>query len=232
MRFNAAKCQVVQVTNKRTIIPATYTIHGHILETVKSAKYLGVHLDSKLSFNTHIDNITKRANRTRAFFSRNLCHTSMKVKEAIYTTFIRPTAEYAATSWDPHTLRNTKKIEQIQRSSARFVMGDYQRSSSVSSMIDRLGWATLEERRRQSRLHMMFKIRFNLVDIPWKNYLSPLSTTTRGHGSRFAIPHTNVDAYARSYFPRTIRDWNMLPINPAEYQTLDAFKTALRDLHH
>ena len=37
MRFNASKCQVFQVTKKRDIFPAAYTIHGQVLEVVKSA---------------------------------------------------------------------------------------------------------------------------------------------------------------------------------------------------
>ena len=61
MRFNASKCQVLQITNKRKPIPATYTIHGQVLEVVDSAKYLGVHLDTHLNFNTHVDAITKES---------------------------------------------------------------------------------------------------------------------------------------------------------------------------
>ena len=230
MHFNATKCQVVQVTNKRTTIPASYSIHGHVLEVTNSAKYLGVHIDSKLSFNTHVDTISKKAKCTKAFFSRNLSHTSQKVKEAVYTTFIRPTVEFAASSWDPHTQRNTKKIEQVQRSSARFVMGDHRRTSSVTAMLNHLDWPSLEERRYHSRLQMMYKIRNNLVDIPWRSYLTELSTSTRGHSSRFTIPHTNSSVYASSYFPRTIRDWNNLTFDPAAYPSLDAFKSAVRDL--
>jgi hypothetical protein len=230
MRFNATKCQVVRVTNKRKPIHASYTIHGHTLEVAKSAKYLGVHVDSKLSFNNHVDAITKKAKCTKAFFSRNLSHSSQKVKEAVYTTFIRPSVEFAATSWDPHTQRNSKKIEQVQRSSARFVMGDYRRTSSVTSMLEHLDWPSLQERRYQNRLQMMYKLRYNLVDIPWSSYLTHLSTRTRGHSSRFTIPHACSTAYASSYFPRTIRDWNNLPVDPAAYQSLNAFKSALRDL--
>jgi hypothetical protein len=40
MRFNAKKCQVLRITNKRNPIRASYSIHGHTLETVDSAKYL------------------------------------------------------------------------------------------------------------------------------------------------------------------------------------------------
>ena len=210
--------------------PTPFTSHNHVLEVVSSTKYLGVHIDSKLNFNTHVDTITKKANGTRAFFSRNLHHSSQKVKEAVYSTFIRPTVEYAASTWDPHTQRNINKLEQVQRSAARFVMGDFERSSSVTAMLNHLKWPSLQERRFQNRLLMMYKIRHHLVDIHWQTYLTQLSTSTRGHNSRFTIPHSSTTVYARSFFPRTIRDWNNLPVDPAVYPSFIAFKAALKDL--
>ena len=51
MEFNPSKCQVIRITDKRQPIPSTYAIHGHVLEVEVSAKYLGVHLDSKINFN-------------------------------------------------------------------------------------------------------------------------------------------------------------------------------------
>ena len=88
MRFNASKCQVFQITNKRKPILATFIIHGQVLEVVDSAKYHGVHLDTHHNFNTRVDAITKRANGTWAFPSRNLSHCSQKVMVAAYTMFV------------------------------------------------------------------------------------------------------------------------------------------------
>ena len=48
------KCQVLHVTNKRNIIKASCNIHGHILEETDTAKYLGVNIHHKLSWNHHI----------------------------------------------------------------------------------------------------------------------------------------------------------------------------------
>ena len=233
MSFNASKCQVLQITNKPDPIPASYSIHGQKLEVVSSAKYLGVTLDTKLNFNRHIDAISKKANGTRAFFSRNLPHSNRKIKEAVYTTFIRPTTEYASTAWDPHTEKNCKKLEQVQRGAARYVMGDYSYRSSVTPMLHQLGWSTLEERRLHSRLAMFYKIYFNLIDIPWNQFLTPRtsSTCTRGHDSRFIVPFAGNSVYANSFFPRTVRDWNRLSDDPASYTSIDSFKASLVDVH-
>lgn len=230
MKFHPSKCQVVHVTNKRQTILCPYTIHGHILEEVNSAKYLGVHIDSKLNFNTHIDSITKKANSTRAFLSRNFSHCSQKIKEATYTTFIRPIVEYAAPIWDPHTQKNVNRLEQVQRSCARYVTRNYDRESSVTAMLQHLQWQPLQVRRQQSRLMMMYRFRYDLVDIPWYQYLSEAASITRGHGSRFVIPLCKTQAYQCSFFPRTARDWNLLQKDPADAQSLNAFKIALGSL--
>ena len=229
MQFNPAKCQVLRVTKKRKPITSTYNIHGVTLEEVTSARYLGVHIDSNLNFNNHVDITAKKANSTRAFLQRNFRRCPRKIKEATYKTYIRPTIEYAAVAWDPHTQRNIKKVEQVQRNSARYVMGNYDRRSSVSAMLNELQWPTLQSRRRHSRLAMLFRIRFNLVDIDWKDHLIPLTSTTRGHASRFWIPHSSSQVFSSSFFPCTCREWNNLKKDPAVFPSLDAFNRALRE---
>ncbi|XP_072051476.1 uncharacterized protein [Amphiura filiformis] len=227
MEFHPSKCQVVRITNKRKPIIGSYIIHNHTLEEVTSAKYLGVHIDSKLSFNTHVDTVVKKANSTNAFLCRNFRQCSRKIKKSTFTTYVRPIVEYAATAWDPHTRRNADKIEMVQRRGARFVTGIYDQTSSVTAMLKDLQWPTLESRRTQSRLAMMYRIRYNLVDINWRDHLTESSTRTRGHGSRFTLPHCSTQVYASSFFPRTCRDWNNLAFDPAHLASLNAFKTAL-----
>ena len=107
----------------------------------------------------------KKANSTRAFLARNIPRCCRKVKQMAYTTYIRPTVEYASPVWDPHTKRNTNKIEMVQRRCARYVTGNFDRTSSVTSMLNCLSWPTLEERRCQYRLAVMYRILHNQVDI-------------------------------------------------------------------
>ena len=80
------------------------------------------------------------ANSTRAFLARNIPRCCRKVKQMAYTTYIRPTVEYASPVWDPHTKRNTNKIEMVQRRCARYVTGNFDRTSSVTSMLNCLSW--------------------------------------------------------------------------------------------
>ena len=44
MSFNPDKCEVLRIRRKTQDIHFNYTLHGTVLRTVTSARYLGVHL--------------------------------------------------------------------------------------------------------------------------------------------------------------------------------------------
>ena len=85
-----------------TTTPAKYKLHNHTLAKVTSAKYLGVAITKALKWDSHINDICTKANRTLRFLQRNLNIGS-------YFTLIRAPVEYASRVWDPHTQRNIQK---------------------------------------------------------------------------------------------------------------------------
>jgi hypothetical protein len=166
MEFHPSKCQFLHVTNKRKPSPTSYDIHGHKLELVDSAKYLGVTIHKTINWNTHIENISKKTNSTRAFIQRNLQYCPQRTKAVCYTTLVRPLLEYACTVWDQFINVNIQKLESVQRRSARFVMNDYRQTSSVKTMLNTLQWQPLAERRTRCQAVMMYRIVNGLVAIP------------------------------------------------------------------
>ena len=123
MQFHPEKCEVITISNHRNHIKFGYTIHGHNLQHVDNAKYLGVTINKSLSWNNHIDNVTKKAYQTLAFLRRNINMCNRNSKEQAYKTFVRAALEYASSVWDPHTARNINAIEMVQRRAARFTTG-------------------------------------------------------------------------------------------------------------
>ena len=115
MEFNPDKCEIIRITNRRKKnIVTNYSIHDHQRNEVKGAKYLGVTIDRTLSWNEHINNVTKKANNTRAFLQRNINRCPDAIKTLCYQTFVRPIVEYASTVWDPSTEKNVKSVENVQ----------------------------------------------------------------------------------------------------------------------
>ena len=115
MEFNPSKCQVIHITRSRNPIPTQYTLHNYILEYVSSAKYLVVDISSDLSWDTHINRISKKANNTLGFLRRNIKIHSESLKFSAYKVLVRPQLEYCSTVWCPFTDSNISKLEAVQR---------------------------------------------------------------------------------------------------------------------
>ena len=77
----------------------------------------------------------------------------------------------------------------IQRRAARYVTNRYHNTSSVSDMLDQLEWPSLESRRTNSRLTMMYKMTKNLTNVGTSDKLIPLQKPSRNCSTQaFSIP--------------------------------------------
>ena len=101
MNFNPSKYQVLHVTRLKTPIETKCFLHDTMLDSVSSAKYLGVTISDDLSWSTHIDNITKSANQTLCFLKRNIRVHNKDLKSVAYKTLVRPQLKYASIVWSP-----------------------------------------------------------------------------------------------------------------------------------
>ena len=149
------------------------------------------------------------------------------IKAQSYKTLVRPILEYASSAWDPYTQTNITQLEAVQRRAARFVKGDYRTTSSTSQMLTELGWNTLQQRRTNSKLVMVYRITHGLIDIPGELLFHPANLNTRGHTLRYMVPFCRTDVYRYSFFPSGIRLWNQLPASIATASTLEGFKSSL-----
>ena len=89
--------------------------------------------------------------------------TREQIPSSFSTTLVRPAMEYATTAWAPHTAQNCNKLEQVQRRAARFACHRYERTASVTAMLNNLKWETLETRRNNQTLTMFYRMQHNMV---------------------------------------------------------------------
>ena len=195
------------------------------LEEIESDKYLGIHLDTDLSFNTHIEQVCNKSSKLLNLCRRNLnmCHKS--TKELAYKAIVRPHLEYSSAAWSPHTAKNINKLEMVQRRAARFVLNDYDYSplSDLSSKIKHtLKWMPLQHRRALSDLFIFFKIRNALINIPFP----AVTQASPNHSLRYLhVQALHSEAFRYHFFIRTIRIWNLLPPKIAGSTNPESFKS-------
>jgi hypothetical protein len=100
-------------------------IDGNTITRVSVYKLLGVHVESNLKWNTHVNYICAKAS-SRLYFLKQLrkCCTSIGDMLHFYTAVIRPVLEYACPVWHSSiTKEQSIRIESIQRRAVYIING-------------------------------------------------------------------------------------------------------------
>ena len=227
LKFNVTKCTVIRSTRPSTPFTPVHILNNCTLNVSDQHTYLGVIIHKSLCWSPHISDIITKASRTLNFLKRNLSKCSSRVKEATYLTMVRPQLEYTSDVWDPHYVGDIMELEKVQQRAARWVLNDYGRSSSVSSMLNQLSWPTLQSRRKLSRLHIVQSILSSTISVN-----SSVLFISTYHPLHYILPCSSTTAHQNSYFSRTISDWNKLPTHLIEVTDSDTFKTELQSLYN
>jgi hypothetical protein len=72
MDFNVSKCAVLPITTKRKPSTNDYIMNGEKVSRTDNDDYLGVTINSKLSWKPHINKVQTKASRTLGLIKRTL----------------------------------------------------------------------------------------------------------------------------------------------------------------
>ena len=127
MSLNTEKCKCVLLTNKRNSDHPPLLMNNQNLEQVKQYKYLGVTISSNLRWSPHIERICKSARKKLGIIYRNFSNTSSSphIILQLYLLLNRPSLQYASQVWDPHSSKDVKVLENIQKFALRNATKQY-----------------------------------------------------------------------------------------------------------
>ena len=123
LKLNSAKCEALMITNKRKPIPFMYHINQQPISWCSPVKYLGLLVDSKLSWSKHCKFAVGKGTRSLNCLRRSMFSCSRSAKYAAYKAIVRPTLEYAATVWNPHNSGDIHLLEALQNRAAWWICG-------------------------------------------------------------------------------------------------------------
>ena len=97
MDFTSKKCKIMRITKKQVRFTNRVHLSDTVLEEVKEFKDLGILTNNGLSWNSHIDMITAKANRMLGLIKR----TCMDLKDestlkTSYCSLVRSNLEYCS----------------------------------------------------------------------------------------------------------------------------------------
>jgi len=225
MELHAQKSIVVHFGRKNPEF--IYKIDNVPLQTTEAARDLGVKVQNDCDSSPHICEITKKAHGLLSQLKRAFSYRDSKVLPRIFTTFVRPTLEYAVQVWNPSKIGDVQALEKVQRRALRLVTD--QGHMPYETKLQALGLPTLEARRRRGDLLEVFKIlngfSFLKVDEFFSHVQDRHELKTRSYTNDNLVMEKCTLNVRKNFFScRVINDWNSLPKHVRESCTINEFK--------
>jgi len=125
IKINTDKTAVVYFTRRRPRDLRQLSFFNEPLTIQTTARYLGIDLDRRFTFASHLQSAAKRATqRTMALYPMLKSPAlSIELKLRIYAMMIRPILTYAAPAWQHAAPTNLKKLQIVQNLAARIISG-------------------------------------------------------------------------------------------------------------
>ena len=235
--FNAKKTEymIFSLKNKIPDYPELFLGNTKIAQ-VRTHSHLGITFDSKLTWKTHINNICTKASQRVSNIKRIRHLIPRKTSEVLYKSLARPILEYGDVVFDNTTQEMKKLIEHVQRDALVMITCAYRRTPTLN-LYKETGFDMLEDRRKQHRLVLFYKMTHNLAPEYLCGLVPPPAGENHTHRLRsssngtLSIPYARTAKYANSFIIKTTRNWNELDIKVRQVSTLNTFKMKIRNSH-
>ena len=174
--FNVAKCKVMHFGKKNPQ-------HEYFMkiEKEKQGKDLGITFDKDLTFDSHISNITKKANQMLGIIKRTFTFMNKDIFLKLYKALVRSHLEYGNVIYYPHLKRQSILIESVQRRATKLVP-----ECKDMNYRERLGYLKLysvKGRRLRGHLIQVYKISQGFDDIDHEKMLPITKHMWRFYGT-------------------------------------------------
>ena len=122
LNLNLNKCNKITFTKNKNVISFDYTINNVRLQVVNEVRDLGVIMDGKWCFNSHIEKIISYSLKLLGLIKRN-CKDFKNSKSllSLYYAYIYSKLNFASSIWSPSGITYINRLERVQNKFLRFL---------------------------------------------------------------------------------------------------------------
>jgi len=140
LRLAPEKSECVILTNKHSFSEARLLIQGYQIPVRRSLRYLGVQLDTRLSYNDHISSVAAGAKKAVTALGRLMPNVGgpSQSKRSLLMSVVHSRLLYGAAIWSERVLetqRNRNLLLQAQRGAALRVARCYRTVSDMAALV-------------------------------------------------------------------------------------------------
>ena len=182
--LNTSKCKVLHMSrNQVNRLNYNNDCGEPEVSASNSEKDLGVYIDEKLTFETHIGKVINTANKVTGLIARQFRYLK-EVFLNLYKSLVRPHVEYSSVVWCPCTIRDQKRIEGIQRRDTKILPG--MQNLSYDQRLRTMGIPRIQYRRLRPDMVQVYKLIYGIDNID-PNIFFEMSNDKRTRGHKYKI---------------------------------------------
>ena len=224
LHMNPGKCKAMLISRKRkTVQLPQFLLNGTPIQHVKTFKYLGVLLSSDLSWCNHINFICSKAKKLLGILYRRF-YESMNSDNLLnlYSLHVRPHLEYAAPVWDPHLIKDTSQIENVQKFALRMCLRKW--DSTYYELLHYSELPTLKNRRSFLKQCTLYNIIHGHFNYPPDIFVHKVSRRHADSSHLLHQPRAHTNSFHSSFVLDSICMWNNLPREAHSAPSTNTFK--------
>jgi len=204
-------------------------INNTKLKCIDEAKYLGIVIDSKLVWNSHINNICKKISQINCIFYRIRDVLSLKILRNLYYAFIYPYLTYGIEIWSSTSAKNINNITKCQKRIIRTIMFET-KLAHTSPYFIYVRILPIQLIIRMKIAEYMHKIFYNNnknnANINIRTNYGNIITRNTG---KFFIQRSNTTKHLKFITNTGPRIWNTLPSEITDNKSYNSFKISLKN---
>ena len=226
MKANPSKFQLISFGNTNI---GNLSVGGINIQAQSCIKYLGLHIDDKLSFKNHVNDVyTKASKQVNALMRLSNC-LDKDTKLLLYNAFILANYEYCPSVWSLCNKTLLKKLCKIQCRALRFVTCNF--NADYEDLLIQCNSRNVSSNFIIKIAIEMYKVAKNLlptfVNELFPNYRNNYSLRRQNN---FLLKSPNTTNYGKLSFVYTgVKVWNELPNAIKEAGSLEHFKVLIRN---
>ena len=227
LSLNAGKCVAIRFGECRAAERERepYTLNGTALEYVSSYRDLGVIVDEKLRFHSHIDSVVRKAGGLLGNLLRATQCRSRDFMVGLFVSHIRPIINYCSSVWNVGFLGDARRLEALQRRWTREVEG--MRGLQYEARLRATGLYSIWGRLLRLDLIKIWKALHAEEEVGLGGLFEFSGRNSRGHNLKLSVPICRTEVRRRLLAVRQVATWNSLPAEVVEVGSVATFKTRL-----
>ena len=232
MVLNPTKTKCMMLSRKHKAQTPQIEMMNTPIALTDQHKYLGIHLQSNAKWATHIKETLITIHRRLDILAAQAKTLRRYNLERLYKSYIRPFFDLYSTIWMNCKVQEAAQLESAHARALRLVIGA-KKGTAHNRLQEEMGERDLTTRRKYQALVFLFKIMFTghpqyLHERIMEHTLT--DERAKRDPTRLKPVKTTSDLHRNSFLPATIRNWNLLPKEIREVDSIKAFQTALT--HH